>query len=85
MDDTFRRHPIATGVIEGVCRHIVKDRMERSWMRWKIDGAQSIMDLRSVLASDHWDSYQNRYRKQRLQERYRQIRTNVMTGPSLAA
>lgn len=77
--------PIATGVIEGACRHLVKDRLERSGMRWTIDGAQSILDLRSVLASSHWDSYQLRYRKQRLQERYGETRTNFMTGPTLAA
>jgi hypothetical protein len=33
-------YPIATGVIEGACRHLVKDRMERSGMRWRMDSAQ---------------------------------------------
>ena len=32
-------YPIATGVIEGACRHIVKDRMERAGMRWVKAGA----------------------------------------------
>ncbi|TVP96914.1 MAG: hypothetical protein EA381_16340 [Planctomycetaceae bacterium] len=77
--------PIATGVIEGACRHLVQDRLGRSGMRWTIAGAQSILDLRSVLASDHWDSYQRQYRKQRLQERYGDTRTNFMTGLALSA
>lgn len=35
-------YPIATGVIEGACGHIVKDRMERSGMRWIMEGARSM-------------------------------------------
>jgi hypothetical protein len=31
-------YPIATGVIEGACRHVIKDRMERAGMRWKVPG-----------------------------------------------
>ncbi len=31
--------PIATGVIEGACRHLVKDRLERTGMRWSASGA----------------------------------------------
>lgn len=30
-------YPIASGVIEGACGHLVKDRMERSGMRWKLE------------------------------------------------
>ena len=37
--------PIATGVIEGACRHFIKDRMERSGMRWTRDGAQAMLDV----------------------------------------
>ena len=37
--------PIATGVIEGACRHLVKDRMERSGMRWTVAGAQPMPRL----------------------------------------
>jgi hypothetical protein len=33
--------PVATGVIEGACRHVIKDRMERADMRWKVPGAQA--------------------------------------------
>lgn len=50
-------YPIATGVIEGACRHIVKDRMERTGMKWTLDGAQSILNLRCLRASGMWDQF----------------------------
>jgi len=51
-------YPIASGVIEGACRHVVKDRMERSGMRWTIDGAQAMLDLRSTAVNDQWPAFQ---------------------------
>ena len=51
-------YPISTGVIEGACRHYVKDRMERSGMRWTISGAQAMLDMRSVFINDDWDHFQ---------------------------
>lgn len=50
--------PVASGVIEGACRHLVKDRMERAGMRWTIDGAQAILDLRSTYINDQWPAFQ---------------------------
>jgi hypothetical protein len=50
-------YPIATGVIEGACRHLVKDRMERSGMRWRLDGAQSMLNVRAVWQSSYWESF----------------------------
>ena len=32
-------YPIGSGVVEGACRHLVKDRMEQTGMRWRIAGA----------------------------------------------
>lgn len=49
--------PIATGVIEGACRHLVKDRMERSGMRWTVHGAQAMPEVRSVPLSQLWDPF----------------------------
>ncbi len=36
-------YPIGSGVVEGACRHLVKDRMEQAGMRWRIAGAQAIL------------------------------------------
>lgn len=54
-------YPIASGVIEGACRHVVKDRMERTGMTWSIPGAQAMLELRSIYASGHWDDYIDSY------------------------
>lgn len=53
-------YPIATGVIEGACRHVVKDRMERSGMRWALDGAGSMLNVRCVFASAYWNEFQQK-------------------------
>jgi hypothetical protein len=50
-------YPIATGVIEGACRHLVKDRMERSGMRWRLAGAQPMLHVRAVYQSSYWDQF----------------------------
>jgi plasmid stability protein len=57
-DEYLRRgYPIASGVIEGACRHLVKDRMERSGMRWTLEGARSMLNIRAAFQSDHWRTY----------------------------
>ena len=48
-------YPIASGVIEGGCRHLVKDRMERTGMRWQIDGAQAMLNTRTAYINGEWD------------------------------
>ena len=57
--------PIASGVIEGACRHFVKDRMERSGMRWTLAGAENLLRLRAVAENDDWDTYHDFRRRQR--------------------
>jgi hypothetical protein len=54
-------YPIASGVIEGACRHVVKDRMERTGMNWVIDGAQPMLDLRCVFLCEQWDEFIESY------------------------
>ena len=50
-------YPIGSGVIEGACRHVVKDRMELSGMRWTIDGAQAMLYLRSIYLNGDWQEF----------------------------
>ena len=50
-------YPIASGVIEGACRHYVKDRLERSGMRWSREGAQSMLDVRSEYLNGDWEAF----------------------------
>lgn len=49
--------PIATGVIEGACRHLVKDRMDITGVRWSLKGAEAILRLRSLHISGDWQEY----------------------------
>jgi len=59
-------YPIGSGVVAGACRHLVKDRMELTGMRWRIPGAQAILDLRAVYVNGDWDSFQeHRMREER--------------------
>ena len=50
-------YPIGSGVVEGACRHLVKDRMEQTGMRWRIAGAQAILSLRAIYVNDDWDTF----------------------------
>jgi hypothetical protein len=50
-------YPIGSGVVEGACRHLVKDRMEHTGMRWRIAGAQAILSLRAIYVNDDWETF----------------------------
>ncbi len=64
---TYLQHgwPIASGVIEGACRHVVKDRCELSGMRWQQAGAENLLQLRTVAENDDWDDYHHFRQRQR--------------------
>jgi hypothetical protein len=70
--DRYRRRglPIGTGAVEGTCRYLVKDRMERSGMRWTVEGAQAILTLRGAYVSEHWEAFWAWYRAREAQRIY---------------
>lgn len=49
--------PIATGVIEGTCRSLVKDRLDRAGARWSLDGAEAVLLLRAVITNGDMDAF----------------------------
>ncbi len=49
--------PIATGVIEGACRYLVKDRMDITGARWGLPGAEAILKLRALITNGDFDQY----------------------------
>jgi len=49
--------PISTGVIEGACRHLIKDRMDITGACWGLQGAEAILKLRSLRSSGDFDDY----------------------------
>ena len=60
-----RGWPIATGVIEGACGHLVKDRCELSGMRWSQAGAEALLHLRCVAENGDWVAFHAYRRDQR--------------------
>ena len=54
-----RGWPIASGVIEGACRHVVRDRLDCSGMIWSQPGAHAMLQLRAVRINSDWDDYQS--------------------------
>ena len=61
-------YPIGSGVAEGACRHLVKDRMEQTGMRWTVEGAQAMLHVRALYLNDQWEEFQE-YRVEQEQAR----------------
>lgn len=70
-----RGWPIATGIIEGACRHLVKDRLDITGARWGLSGAEAVLKLRAVRANGDFDAYWTWHEQQEFtrnhQARYR--------------
>ena len=70
-------YPIASGVIEGACRHVVKDRMERAGMHWTLPGAQALLNLRCVALNDEWEPFMNHH----IQSETARLHANIPSQP----
>jgi hypothetical protein len=77
-------YPIASGAIEGACRHFVKDRFELSGMRWLQTGAENLLRLRAVAENKDWDAYYAYRRDQRQLRLYGQPVPNMQALESQA-
>ena len=62
--------PIATGVIEGACRYLVKDRLEITGARWSLEGAEAVLKLRALHASGDLSDYMDFHRAQERRRNY---------------
>jgi hypothetical protein len=51
--------PIASGVIEGACRHLVKDRMDITGARWRLERAEAVLQIRAIRSSGDFEKYWN--------------------------
>jgi hypothetical protein len=71
--------PIATGVIEGACRHLVQDRLSITGSRWGLAGAEAVLCLRAVLSNGDFDEY---FRYHQLKEQYRNHDTHYQLTQS---
>jgi len=63
-------YPIATGVIEGACRHLVKDRMDITGARWRLERAEAVLRLRALRASGDFDEYWQFHKLQEFQRNH---------------
>jgi hypothetical protein len=71
-------YPIATGVVESACGHVVSDRMEISGARWGIQGSEAILRLRSVSQSQDWEEYWTFYTAQFREKGFLQTEDNLL-------
>ncbi len=62
--------PIATGVVESACGHLVKDRMGKAGARWSLQGGDAMLRLRSIYASGNWNDYLKFHQQQEHQKLY---------------
>jgi hypothetical protein len=74
-----RGYPIASGVIEGACRYLVKDRMELTGARWSLEGAEAVLKLRAVKVSGDFSTYWTFYE----QQQYERIHKHLYQNPSV--
>lgn len=57
-------YPIATGVIEGACRHLICDRMDITGARWRLDRAEAVLKIRAIKSSGDFAEYWKFYKVQ---------------------
>jgi hypothetical protein len=69
-------YPIATGVIEGTCRYLVKDRMEITGARWGLQGAEALLQLRAIECSGDFDEYWKFYEQKQYEKNYQCLYKN---------
>jgi hypothetical protein len=62
--------PIATGVIEGACRHLIADRLNLGGARWGLNGAEAILTLRAVISNGDFEEYWRFHLKREHQRLY---------------
>ncbi len=77
-----RGWPIATGVIEGACRHLIGDRLDITGARWGLEGAEAVLKLRALYGNGDLDAY---WRFHRAQEHRRIHQARYQHPPALAA
>jgi hypothetical protein len=78
----YHRHlrdglPIATGVIEGACRHLIKDRMDVTGARWSLQGAEAILKLRSLRSSGDFEEYWKFHEEQEYERNHQRLYADI--------
>ncbi len=69
-------YPIASGIIEGACRHLINDRLDITGARWSLKGAEAILKLRSLKSSNDFKTYWKFHKKRSKQRNYNFLEVN---------
>ena len=77
--------PIATGVIEGACRHLVKDRMDVTGARWSLTGAEAILRLRALRSSHDFDKYWDFHEAREYERNHQALYAGGIVPPTTAS
>jgi hypothetical protein len=78
--------PIATGVIEGACRHLIADRLDIGGARWGLDGAEAVLTLRAVISDGDFGEYWRYHLEREHQRLYPALsRANTRSAPDWPA
>ncbi len=75
--------PIATGVIEGACRHLVKDRMQVTGARWSLTGAEAVLRLRALRSSHDFDEYWTFHESKEYERNHRALYAEGIVPPTI--
>jgi len=73
--------PIATGVIEGSCKHLINDRMDLCGARWSESGAEAMLRLRAIHLSGDFDAYWEFHEHRELDRNHRAQYAGRMPAP----
>ena len=73
-------YPIATGVIEGACRYVVKDRLEITGARWGLEGGEAVLKLRALYLNGDFEAYWTFHEQQEYQRHHQAKFAEVPTA-----
>jgi hypothetical protein len=77
--------PVATGVIEGACRHLVKDRMAVTGARWSLNGAEAVLRLRALRSSRDFDEYWTFHEAREYERIHQTLYAGGIVPPTIAS
>jgi hypothetical protein len=77
--------PVATGVIEGACRHLVKDRMAVTGARWSLNGAEAVLRLRALRSSRDFDEYWTFHEAREYERNHQALYAGSIVPPTSAS
>ena len=68
--------PVASGIIEGACRHLINDRLDITGARWSLHSAEAVLKLRSLKSSGDFEDYWKFHKKASKQRNYDFLKIN---------